>query len=141
MSMPSVSTPRIAAVLAFTALLVAAPLQAQSQGQGQSGASAQETPQIAEQELRSYARAYLQIADVRAQLQQKVTQASGEEEKSAVRQEANQQMATILREEGISVQRYREITSVLNADPQQRQAFSSMVQEMRAQDDDGPGGG
>lgn len=123
-----------AAAVALLAGLLAAPAPAQAQEQP----APQNTPTVEQEELRTYAEAYIQIADVRARLQQQMAQASGQEEQAQIRQQANQEMRSILQEHGISTQRYREITNILNNDQEQRNAFTSMVEEIRAEQEDDP---
>lgn len=118
-------------VLALAGLLIAAPGQAQDQDS--SARSQAQAEQIPQEELDRYATAYLQIAQVRQQMQQDMQNASSQEERQSVRESANQEMSSILEEHGISVQRYREITNILNSDQQQRQEFTSLVQQKRQQ--------
>lgn len=121
-----------ALVLALVGLVgpATAHAQQQSQQQGQQQQQAQ-TEDIPQEELDQYAEAYVEIAQVRQSLQQQMQNAGSQEERQSIQQEANQQMQSILQDHGISVQRYREITTVLNQDQEQRQEFTALVQEKR----------
>jgi len=131
-------TAGLGALIAVLALVVGQPLQAQQQDQ--EDAQSAETPTIEKEELRTYARAYVKVADVRSGLKQRLAQASGQEEQARIRQEANREMQSILQDAGLTVKRYQEITSVLNADPRQRETFTAMVEEIQADDEDDGGG-
>lgn len=117
--------------------LLAAPTAAQ-ETQGEES-PAQQVAEVPDQELRTFTEAYVQLAQVRQQMQAELGQAGSEEEQATIQEEANQQMASILREHGISPQRYREITQTLNQDPAQRSEFQQLVQEIQGEES-GSGG-
>ena len=127
-------------VLALTGWVGTAPANAQQQGQqqGQQQAQAEEIPQP---ELDRYAAAYMEISQIRQGLQQKLQNAESQEERQSIQQEANQTMQAILQEHDISVQRYRQITEILNSDQEQRQEFTAMVQEKRSGEESGESSG
>lgn len=126
-----------AAVPMLAISLLAAPAAAQETEADES--PAQQVAEVPDQELRTFAEAYLQIAQVRQQMQSDLGQAGSQEERSTIQQEANQQMGSILQDHGLSPQRYREITQTLNQDPAQRSEFQQLVQEMQGEES-GSGG-
>lgn len=125
-----------ALTIALVGLLIAAPGQAQDQNQpGQQG----QAEQIPQEELDRYATAYLEIAQIRQQMQQDMQNAGSQEERQSIRQESNQEMSSVLEDHGMSVERYRQITNILNSDQEQRQAFTALVQEKRQESGSGSG--
>ncbi|NIP59043.1 MAG: DUF4168 domain-containing protein [Gemmatimonadetes bacterium] len=117
--------------------LLAAPTAAQETGGEES--PAEQVAEIPDQELQTFAEAYVQIAQVRSQMRSQVSQAGSQEERSEIQQKANQQMGSILQDHGLSPQRYREITQTLNQDPAQRSQFQQLVQEIQGEES-GSGG-
>lgn len=110
--------------LGLVGAFTAAPVQAQQQ-------PAQEAPQLSEQELQTFAEAYVDIGDVRMEMQTRLQNAENEQEASQIQQQANAEMEEILNDHGLSVQEYQEMTQVLNSDPEQRQEFQQIVEELQ----------
>lgn len=105
--------------------LMAAPATAQEQQQ-----PAQEMEEIPEAELETFAEAYIEIMDVRMDLEAQLQAAEDAEQANQLQQQANQEMLVILEEHEIDTRRYQEIVQVLTADPEQRQAFEAIVEEL-----------
>lgn len=86
---------------------------------------------VPEQELETFAEAYAEIAGVRQDMQAELQAAEDREQATQIQQQADQEMQGILQEHDLSVERYQEITQVLNADPEQRQEFEQILEEVR----------
>lgn len=116
--------------LALGALLIAVPAEAQQpQPQGQ-----EDLPEIPEEKLETFAEAYLEIDQVRAEMQMEMQTAEDQTEASQIQQEANAQMEAILDDHGFDVQEYQQITQVLNVDPEQREKFQAILEEEQGAD-------
>jgi len=102
-------------------------------------ASAQETPQqpqeqtdsIADEELERFARAYLEIARLTAQMERDTALATSPEEKQEIVRQTRAAMPGVLQEHEITAQRYREIANLLNQDPELRQKFAALLEEIQ----------
>ena len=106
--------------------LFAVPLQAQQQQQN--------VPDLEEETIETFAEAYLEISDVRMDLQASLQNAQDDQQASQLQQQANQEMQAILEDHDMNVQEYQEITQVLNNDPEQRQEFEQVVEELREEE-------
>lgn len=111
-------------VALLAAVLHAAP------GAAQQPQPQQDAPEVPEAELETFAEAYADIADIRQELQTELQAAETSEEANQIQQEADSRMQAVLEEHGISVQRYQEITQVLNSNPEQRQEFEQILAEI-----------
>lgn len=116
------------AIVAVGLTTAAAPAQQPTQQEQQ-----QDVEDVPEDELRTFAEAYAEIADIRRQMQSDLQEAENRDEATQIQQDADQEMQGILQENGISVERYQEITQILNADPEQRQEFEQILQEVRGE--------
>ena len=114
--------------LAAAVALVGLPVQAQAQAQPQQ--PQQEVPEIPQDELETFAQAYLAIAEVRQDYEAQLQQANDPEVANQLQQEANQEMTAVLQDHGMEVQQYTRITQVLNVDEEQRAEFETILQEL-----------
>lgn len=113
--------------LALLAAFTAAPAQAQQQP------APQAVPELEEGTLETFAEAYLEIDELRMEMQTRLQAVQDAEQANAIQQEANNEMQRVLEEHEISVQEYQEITQVLNTDPEQRQEFEEILQELQTE--------
>lgn len=118
----------------LAAFLVVAPAQLEAQNQGRQ--TMPEAPPIEDGELRTFAHVYLDVAEVRNDLETNL-EGAGETEAQQLQQEAQTEMRTILEESELSVERYTQIGQILNVDPEQRAEFQAVVEEI--QEDEGGG--
>ena len=101
-----------------------------SQGTQQAQAPQQEQQQgapISEDQLRSYAVAAAEVQRISAQVQPRIQAAGTEAQKRQIQQQALDQMAQAVREEGMSVQEYNEITQQVQTDPQLSQRVQNYL--------------
>lgn len=134
---PNMGTGRITRSLAgvmavaVSIFITALPGQAQQpQPQGQ-----EDLPEISQEELDTFADAYLEIDQIRLQMQTQMQSAQDQETANQIQQEANEQIGTILEEHGFTVEEYQQITQILNVDPEQRAEFQELLEEKQAEDD------
>ncbi|MFP3947521.1 MAG: DUF4168 domain-containing protein [Gemmatimonadota bacterium] len=125
----------------FLALAFAvAPVQAQQpapQPQPDQQQQQQDVPELEGETLESFAEAYIEIGDVRTEMQSELEGVQDQSEANEIQQDANEQMQTILEEHDLTVEDYQQITQVLNQDPEQRQEFEALVQELQEDQDAG----
>lgn len=88
-------------------------------------------------ELQTFAEAYVEIGEVRAEMSPDLAAAENAEEANALQQEANDRMMEILEQHGLSVERYSAITQILNSDEELREEFEAVYEELTGSD--GPG--
>lgn len=117
------------AVGALAAGLAAAPATGQQQPAPQP--QAQDAPEIEQDELETVAEAYVEISEIRAQMQTELQSADDSQQATEIQQRADQQMQQVLQDHGIAIERYQEVIQILNSDPEQRQAFQEVLQEIQ----------
>src|SRR5262249_13533226 len=107
----------IAAALAAGILAVP---QAQAQSQGQSppapGATSP-SPPLSDQKLDAAAAALRQVASIRKDYEQRISQAPAQDEKERLASEGSSQLVKAVTDQGLSVEEYTSIMQVAQADP------------------------
>ncbi len=116
----------VAVVALAVGAVFASPAEAQIPGD-QPGA--QEVPEIPQEDLETFADIYIDVDEVRQDLEMRMGAADSPEEAQQIQQEANELMTGIVEEHGMTVERYTEITEVLNADPEQHQEFVEILEQ------------
>lgn len=95
---------------------------AQQQQQTPGAQQQQQTPQssqnFSEEDLKSYAVAALQVQQINQNYQPQLQAAGSPEKKQAVQQEAMGKMVQAVQQEGLSVDKYNEISAAIQSDPQ-----------------------
>ncbi len=134
-----------AAALAL-GLTVSATAIGADEGQGNSGSGADASNQsgegqsgepVTDAQLEKFAQAYGNIRSVRAQYQQKLQQAEGQEEQSKLKKEGRKEMMGAIQEAGLDASEYQRIGKQLN----QSQELQKRLQKMMAQQGGGSGSG
>ncbi|MEX2466557.1 MAG: DUF4168 domain-containing protein [Gemmatimonadota bacterium] len=93
--------------------------------------TAQAAPDVPDdQELEAFTEAYFEISQVRDQMSPELAAAETAEEANQLQQQANDRMMGILENHGMSVERYSEITTLLNADEELRAEFEALYSEL-----------
>ncbi len=143
------SIPKTASALALAALLPVALAcdsgdqeagDAASQQQGQPPAGQQQQPppgqqqapqiEVEEDELRAFTEAQVEIEGLRGEYQTRLQEAEGQEEARQIEQEANEEMVGVVEDQGLDVQRYTQIARAIDSDPDLRQRFMELRQEL-----------
>jgi len=109
------------------ALALAAPTGAEAQ--------AADTPD--HEELVQFTEAFLEVTEIRQDMEAQVAQAQSPEEANALQQEANDQMVAALDDHGMTTERYSEIVNLINQDEAVRDDFEELLVELSG---DGLGG-
>lgn len=94
----------------------------------------QQVQDLEQETLETFAEAYLDIGDVRMEMQSRLENVQDQSQANQIQQEANQQMQAILEEHDLTAQDYQQITQVLNNDPEQRAEFESIVEDLQDED-------
>ena len=89
-----------------------------------------EVEQVPSEELREFAEIYLDVDEIRQEVEMEIATAESPEEAQQIQQQANVRMTAVVEEHGMSIERYTEITQALNTDPQQHQEFVSILEEI-----------
>lgn len=131
--------PGLAAALAMLVggMMLSAPASAQQQ---QQQPQAQEQIEVSDDELETFAEAHLEVQEVRAELQATLQQSENAEEAQSAQQEANAEMVEIIQEHDMTTERFSQIVSGINADPELQERFDEVVEELTEDEDDGGGG-
>jgi hypothetical protein len=94
-------------------------------------AGAQEMPDPPDrEELVEFTKAYLEVMEVREEMEERMMGAATQEEAQQIQMEANQKMVAVIEEKEFTPQRYTEITNILNADEELREEFEQIYLEL-----------
>ncbi len=107
------------ATLSLLALMAAPQLEAQQEG---------DPPD--REELVTFTKTYIEVMDVRAEMEAEMAQATSQEEAQQIQQEANQAITAIIHDHDLTPERYGEITTILNADEELLQEFQEIYTEL-----------
>lgn len=90
-----------------------------------------ESIQLDEDEMESFARAYIAISEIREEFTGRLEEVDGEEEVQRIQSEASTAMTEAIENAGLEVETYQEIASALSADPELREEVTERVARMR----------
>lgn len=121
----------LTAAAAAAALLAAPSAVSMAKAQStQQQSTQQSAPQkFSDEELKAFAAASLEVESLNEKWQPQIAGASGQEEQKQVRNQAMQEMAQAVRDEGLTVEEYNQIVGAMQADPNTARS----VQEYRAE--------
>ena len=105
-------------------------LHAQTKSRDQTPADRQST--ISDNELKAFAKAYVQFHKIRAEYEPKLGGATSAQEKSQVEQEAVAKFGAALEQEGLSMQRYAALFQTISADQDLRDKALKLIKEEQA---------
>ncbi len=80
-------------------------------------------------ELKQYASAAVQVAEINRDYTSKLQAAGTPDQQQAIRTEATTKMAAVIRKKGLSVQKYNEIYNAASADPKLAQRLNSFIKK------------
>lgn len=125
-----------AAVFTGALLALAQPATAQ---QGQQGAPPAQDIEVADSELESFAEAYLDVQEIRKEMDRAIQNAGDREAARGIQKQANQEMAAVIQEEhDMEVKRYSLISRAINQDPELQKKFQTIIDEL-TEDEEGGG--
>lgn len=110
---------------AFAGLAWAPPLQGQ-----EPQPQPQETIEVDEPELVAFTRAHLEVVEIQEALEAQMQQAETAEEAQAFQELANQAMIQAIETEDLTRDRFVEIASAINTDPELRQRFQAVQERL-----------
>jgi hypothetical protein len=90
-----------------------------------------ETNKVSDKELSAFVKAYVDYQKIRASYTPVLEKTNDTERKKQIEQEANEKVKQSLDSSGLSAQRYNQIFSAVNADPQLRQRVLKQVEQQR----------
>lgn len=79
--------------------------------------------EVSEEEMETFVEVQMELADVREEVQSEMQAAEGQEEAQALADEANEEMAGLIEDAGMDVERYDQVASAIQADPELQQRF------------------
>lgn len=124
------------AVAVAGALLLASPALAQ-----QGGAQPQQDVDVSDQELRTFTEAFVDVQEIRDDLNREMEDAENADEAQALQEEADQRMVEIIEEEhDIGVERYNQISQAMRADSELYAQFEEIREELVEEQDEEGGG-
>lgn len=124
------------AVAVAGALLLASPALAQ-----QGGAQPQQDVDVSDQELRTFTEAFIDVQEIRDDLNREMEDAQNAEEAQALQEEADQRMVEVIEEEHeIGIERYNQISQAMRADSELYAQFEELREELVEEQDEEGGG-
>lgn len=88
--------------------------------------------ELDEQQLRSFAKVYVQVEKIRQEYEPRAKEATGPEEGKQIQQEAQSKFQQVLTKEGLTEENYTKIFEVARADQDVRKKILQMIGEERA---------
>jgi len=85
-----------------------------------------------EQQLRSFAKVYVQVEKIQQEYEPRAKEAAGPEEGKQIQQEAQSKFQQVLTKEGLTEENYTKIFEVARADQDLRKKILQMIGEERA---------
>ncbi len=82
-----------------------------------------------QQELEKFAKAYVQVHDIQEEFAYEMGNTSSEQEAKNLQAEYMEKMVDVVRDEGLTVDKYNEIADALQSDPQLREKVSTLVED------------
>lgn len=82
------------------------------------------------EELVQFTEAFLEVTEIRQEMEVEVAQAETPEEANALQQQANDEMVATLEEHGLTTERYSEIVTLINQDEEVRAEFEELLEEL-----------
>lgn len=89
----------------------------------------QQGPMVSEEELESFAGAYVKIREISEKYQSRITGAEEEAKVRQLQQEANDKMAQAVQDHGLTVSEYNMIFDAIKQNARLEQQFESLLQE------------
>lgn len=124
----------IATVAVAGMFLAAQPAAAQ-----QGAPPAQQEIEVSGEELETFAHAFLDVQEIRQEMDSAIQDAEDTQEAQELQQQANQEMAALIEEEyDLTPQRYSQITQAINTDPELQADFQEIVDGL-TEDEEDPG--
>lgn len=118
----------LAALLAASAMTVAAPIAvAQQAQQPQSEAQAAD---IAEEDLQKFALAAIEVQRVNQAYQPRFQEAESEDEQQQIQQQAAQEAAEAVQQAGLTVEEYNQYSRIAVENPQVAERVNEYIQEI-----------
>lgn len=116
--------------LSLTPVGSSSALYAQTKTQDQRPADSQST--ISDDELKAFAKAYVQFHKIRAEYEPKLGGAASPQEKGQVEREAVAKLGAALERQGLSMQRYAALYQTISADQELRDKALKLIKEEQA---------
>jgi hypothetical protein len=88
--------------------------------------------EIDDQQLRNFAKVYVQVEKIRQEYEPRAKEASGPEEGKQIQQEAQSKFQQVLTKEGLSEENYTKIFEAARADQDVRKKILQMIGEEKA---------
>lgn len=86
-------------------------------------------PQVTDQQLETFAVAALEVQKINQTYQPKISQAESPEDQKVLYEQATQEMTQAIRDSGMSVEQYNQLTTVVQADPELSQRLQSHIEK------------
>lgn len=118
-------------VVALAAAFTPAAVAQQAPPQPSAEAPASAAAQPSEEELRTFASAALEVREIGAEWQPKITEAESEEHAAEIQTQARDEMVEAVEQKGLSVDRYNEITQAVRSNPELAEKVTAYMQESR----------
>lgn len=92
----------------------------------------QEIPQVGEEKLLAFARAFAEVSETRDDFYDRFGRTHDDQGRAELRAAMDASIAEILQQHGLTHDEYRRLNVVVSTDPAQRAVFERMLEEVRA---------
>lgn len=127
--LPIFATLTLAASLAWAPAAMAQTQQQRQPPAKQPPPAAQQQQSYGEDELKSYASARLEVQRLNQTYQPQIRAAGSPQKQQQIQQQALQKMASAVRAQGLSVEKYNEISQAVQANPQLASQVQGYIDE------------
>ena len=106
------------------------------------GQETREAPSASDDEWANFAKTYLEITEISAEFQAELAlpENKSEEAQTRVRESMRQKIQQVLQAHGLSETRYSQMNFVISTNDERRDAFTQLLEELRAEEDTDVGG-
>jgi len=118
-------------VLALAAAFTPAAVAQQASPPPSTQAPTSAAAQPSDEELQTFASAALEVREIGAEWQPRITEADSEEQAAEIQTQARDEMVEAVEQKGLSVERYNEITQQVRSSPELAEKVTTYMQEAR----------
>ncbi|MFW6139659.1 MAG: DUF4168 domain-containing protein [Spirochaetota bacterium] len=90
----------------------------------------QQQTDFSEKELEKFAKAFIKIRDIQEEYSNALSEAENEQEAQELQGKYMDKMIKVVRDEGLSVEKYNQITRALQSDPEIKEEIMELVESL-----------
>ena len=119
----------IGAAIAAAVLMAASPMALAQTANPEQAPSA--APQVTNEQLETFAVAALEVHKINQNYQPMIDQAESQEEQKSLYDKATQEMTEVIRDKGMSVEQYNQMTAAVQSNPELSKQIEGYIEQNR----------